>query len=79
MPKCGLFRLYLCKGVFGIIHSNILEKPQLQQVLVNGGQRLYVSKFIPKYQKFGIAVISVRKNVLPQVVMILDNFVPSKV
>ena len=26
----------------------------------------YVSKFIPKYQKSGIAVISVRKNVLPQ-------------
>ena len=26
----------------------------------------YVSKFIPKYHKSGIAVISVRKNVLPQ-------------
>ena len=26
----------------------------------------YVSKFIPKYQNSGIAVISVRKNVLPQ-------------
>ena len=26
----------------------------------------YVSKFIPKYQKSGIAVISVSKNVLPQ-------------
>ena len=26
----------------------------------------YVSKFIPIYQKSGIAVISVRKNVLPQ-------------
>ena len=35
----------------------------------------YVSKFIPKYQKSGIADISVRKNVLP----ILDNFVLSKV
>ena len=26
----------------------------------------YVSKFIPKYQNSGIAVISVRKNVSPQ-------------
>ena len=26
----------------------------------------YVSKFIPKYQNSGMAVISVRKNVLPQ-------------
>ena len=26
----------------------------------------YVSKFIPKYQKSGTAVISVSKNVLPQ-------------
>ena len=26
----------------------------------------YVSKFIPKYQKSRIVVISVRKNVLPQ-------------
>ena len=28
MTKCGLFRLYLCKGVFGTIYSNILEKSQ---------------------------------------------------
>ena len=39
---------------------------------------IYVSKFIPKYQKCGITVISVRNNVLPDVVMTLDNFVPSK-
>ena len=77
MAKCGLFILYLCKGVFGTLHSNIWEKSQLYQVLVNGGQR-YVSKFTPKYQKSGITVISVRKNVLPNVVTTLDNFVPSK-
>ena len=39
----------------------------------------YVSKFIPKYQKSGIAVISVRKNILPYVVTLLYNFVQSKV
>ena len=27
---------------------------------------IYVLKFIPKYQKSGITIISVRKNVLPQ-------------
>ena len=36
---------------------------------------IYVSKFIPKS---GITVISVRKNVLPNVVTTLDNFVLSK-
>ena len=39
---------------------------------------IYVSKFIPKYQKSGITVISVRKNDLPNVIMTLDNFVLSK-
>ena len=39
---------------------------------------IYVSKFIPKYQKSGITVISVRKNVLPNVIMTIDNFVLSK-
>ena len=28
MLKCGLFRLYLCKGVFGTIYSNIFKKSQ---------------------------------------------------
>ena len=40
----------------------------------------YVSKYITKYQRFGIAVISVRKKVLPPPpngVMILENFVLS--
>ena len=39
----------------------------------------YTSMFIPKYQKSWIAVISVSKNVLSNVVTILDNFVLSKV
>ena len=39
---------------------------------------IYVSKFIPKYQKSGITVISVRKNVLPKIITTLDNFVPSE-
>ena len=37
----------------------------------------YISKYITKYLKFGIANISVRKKVLPNVATILDNLVLS--